>query len=67
MVNIGLRVLFRPSQPELPSLYRQLGQDYDERVLPSICNEVSLKEAFSGCMLGDTVSPAGVEGCGRSV
>ncbi len=70
MVNIGLRVLFRPSQSELPSLYRQLGQDYDERVLPSICNEVSLKEVFSGLiqyLFSDTVSSAGVEGCGRSV
>lgn len=40
MVNIGLRVLFRPEQHELPSMYRNLGLDYDERVLPSICNEV---------------------------
>lgn len=40
MVNISLRVLARPDQASLPSMYRQLGQDYDERVLPSICNEV---------------------------
>ena len=40
MVNIGLRVLFRPMISELPNMYRQLGKDYDERVLPSICNEV---------------------------
>lgn len=40
MVNIGLRVLFRPDQHELPAMYRLLGQDYDDRVLPSICNEV---------------------------
>ena len=40
MVNIGLRVLYRPDQFELQNLYRRLGQDYDERVLPSICNEV---------------------------
>lgn len=40
MVNIGLRVLTRPMQSELPTVYRQLGQDYDERVLPSIVNEV---------------------------
>lgn len=40
MVNIGLRVLFRPEQEKLPSMYRTLGLDYDERVLPSICNEV---------------------------
>lgn len=41
MVNIGLRVLYRPEIGGLPDLYRQLGLDYDERVLPSICNEVS--------------------------
>lgn len=40
MVNIGLRVLSRPDQMSLPALYRQLGTDYDERVLPSIINEV---------------------------
>ncbi|GAV05397.1 hypothetical protein RvY_15538 [Ramazzottius varieornatus] len=40
MVNISLRVLARPDQATLPRLYRQLGTDYDERVLPSICNEV---------------------------
>ncbi|MBN3311293.1 PHB2 protein, partial [Amia calva] len=40
MVNIGLRVLSRPVASNLPSLYQQLGKDYDERVLPSIVNEV---------------------------
>lgn len=40
MVNIALRVLSRPEQTELPRIYQQLGLDFDERVLPSICNEV---------------------------
>ncbi|KAG5682755.1 hypothetical protein PVAND_012088 [Polypedilum vanderplanki] len=40
MVNISLRVLSRPNANQLPAMYRQLGLDYDERVLPSICNEV---------------------------
>ena len=40
MVNISLRVLARPDAAALPTIYRQLGTDYDERVLPSICNEV---------------------------
>jgi len=40
MVNLSLRVLTRPDQTRLPQLYRQLGVDWDERVLPSICNEV---------------------------
>eukprot|EP00124_Ichthyophonus_hoferi_P000726 Ihof_evm10s29 gene=Ihof_evmTU10s29 len=39
-VNISLRVLFRPNTAELPQITRELGGDYDERVLPSICNEV---------------------------
>lgn len=40
MVNISLRVLSRPDAATLPVMYRQLGLDYDEKVLPSICNEV---------------------------
>jgi prohibitin 1 len=40
MVNIKLRVLWRPVVNELPRLYRELGTDFDERVLPSIGNEV---------------------------
>ncbi|XP_624330.3 prohibitin-2 [Apis mellifera] len=40
MVNISLRVLSRPDAQSLPTMYRQLGLDYDEKVLPSICNEV---------------------------
>ncbi|KAJ1837445.1 Prohibitin-1, subunit of the prohibitin complex (Phb1p-Phb2p), partial [Coemansia sp. RSA 2703] len=40
MVSLSLRVLQRPSQEKLPLLYQNLGLDYDERVLPSIGNEV---------------------------
>ncbi|KAI0322343.1 band 7 family-domain-containing protein [Amylostereum chailletii] len=40
MVNITCRVLSRPAPQSLPTIYRELGQDYDERVLPSIVNEV---------------------------
>lgn len=40
MVNITCRVLSRPSTSALPVIYRELGTDYDERVLPSIVNEV---------------------------
>jgi len=39
-VNITLRVLFRPVPDRLPQIYSTLGVDYDERVLPSITNEV---------------------------
>lgn len=40
MVNISLRVLSRPDAIQLPTMYKHLGLDYDEKVLPSICNEV---------------------------
>ncbi|EGG22728.1 prohibitin [Cavenderia fasciculata] len=40
MVNITIRVLSKPSVAHLPTIYRSLGKDYDERVLPSIVNEV---------------------------
>ncbi|EGX43347.1 Prohibitin-2, subunit of the prohibitin complex (Phb1p-Phb2p) [Orbilia oligospora] len=40
MVNITCRVLSRPRVEALPLIYRTLGVDYDERVLPSIVNEV---------------------------
>lgn len=39
-VNITLRVLFRPVPTALPNIYSTLGIDYDERVLPSITNEI---------------------------
>jgi prohibitin 2 len=55
MVEISLRVLYKPDAQQLPFIYRRLGQglflffpfliffilDFDERVLPSIVNEVS--------------------------
>ena len=40
MVNITIRVLSRPSVDNLAQIFRTLGLDYDERVLPSIANEV---------------------------
>lgn len=49
MVNITLRVLARPDSMALPSLHRQLGSDYDEKVLPSICNEVGSKNKQRVC------------------
>jgi regulator of protease activity HflC (stomatin/prohibitin superfamily) len=39
-VTLSLRVLSRPAEEHLPSIYRSLGEDFDERVLPSIVNEV---------------------------
>merc|ERR1719221_760821 len=40
MVNISLRALCRPDPFKLPDIYRSLGPDYDDKVLPSIVNEV---------------------------
>jgi len=40
MVNISLRTLCKPDAAKLPEIYRTLGPDYDEKVLPSIVNEV---------------------------
>lgn len=39
-VNLTLRILYRPIQDQLPRIYSELGPDYDDRVLPSITNEV---------------------------
>ncbi|KAK1282018.1 hypothetical protein QJS10_CPB22g01280 [Acorus calamus] len=39
MVRIGLRVLTRPVPDQLPTVYRTLGENYNERVLPSIVHE----------------------------
>ncbi|WOO85624.1 Prohibitin-1 [Vanrija pseudolonga] len=40
MVSLTLRVMSRPDLNALPEIYQNLGLDYDERVLPSIGNEV---------------------------
>jgi len=40
MVSITLRVLSRPDTDHLSKIYQGLGLDYDERVLPSVGNEV---------------------------
>mmetsp|Transcript_43914 Transcript_43914/g.73187 ORF Transcript_43914/g.73187 Transcript_43914/m.73187 type:complete len:280 (+) Transcript_43914:44-883(+) len=39
-VNLSLRVLSRPNVVVLPEIFRLLGTDWDERVLPSVANEV---------------------------
>ena len=39
MVKIGLRVLTRPMPDQLPTIYRTLGENYNERVLPSIIHK----------------------------
>jgi len=39
MVTIAIRVLHKPEPDSLVWIYRYLGKNYDERVLPSIMNE----------------------------
>jgi prohibitin 1 len=39
-VNISLRVLSRPQEDKLAHIYQTLGTDFDDRVLPSLGNEV---------------------------
>jgi len=40
MVTIHVRMLFKPDVAGLPKIHTTLGEDYDERVIPSIANEV---------------------------
>jgi prohibitin 2 len=40
VVQVSVRVLSRPRIEALPRIYRTLGQDYDQRVLPSVVNEI---------------------------
>lgn len=40
MVNISLRVLWHPEEDKLPLILGNVGPDYDDKILPSIVNEV---------------------------
>ncbi|KAK6775641.1 hypothetical protein AABB24_038423 [Solanum stoloniferum] len=40
MVNLTLRILSRPEISRLPYIFKNLGTEYDDKVLPSIGNEV---------------------------
>ena len=39
-VDLSLRVLSRPKEQMLPRIQKELGADFQERVMPSIGNEV---------------------------
>jgi len=39
-VKLTLRLLYRPDPTRAPEIYRKLGSDFGERVLPSVSNEV---------------------------
>jgi prohibitin 1 len=55
MVSLTLRVLHRPDIVQLPAIYQSLGMDYDERVLPSIGNEV-LKSVVAQFDAGELIT-----------
>jgi len=39
-VNLSLRVMFKPDEKKIFDIYRELGNDYDGRVLPSVVHEI---------------------------
>lgn len=39
-MDVGLRVLYKPMVDILPNIYNSYGLNYDERILPSLVNEV---------------------------
>lgn len=56
-VNITLRILFRPVASQLPRIFTSIGEDYDERVLPSITTEILKSVVVSEQGLGLEPSP----------
>uniref|UniRef100_A0A670K589 Prohibitin n=1 Tax=Podarcis muralis TaxID=64176 RepID=A0A670K589_PODMU len=54
-VDITLRILFRPVAAQLPWIYTTVGEDYDERVLPSITTE-TLKSVVARFDAGELIT-----------
>jgi len=39
-VNLDIRILYKPFSNELNKIYANLGLDYEEKIMPTIINEV---------------------------
>jgi len=54
-VNLVVRMLYRPIPEALPTIHNEIGPDYDERVLPSVVNEV-LKSVVAQYDAGELIT-----------
>ena len=54
-VELTLRLLFRPLEEKLPEILNNIGPDYDDKVLPSIGNEV-LKQVVAQYNAGQLIT-----------
>jgi prohibitin 1 len=59
MVNISVRMLMRPEEKALSSIYEKLGVDFEEKLMPSLGNEV-LKSVVAQYNAEELLSKRGV-------
>jgi prohibitin 2 len=39
-IKLSVRVLFHPEVSKLDTIYTRLGKNYEQKVLPALCNEI---------------------------